>query len=149
MYSILSTIDKTFDDTCWQKYFELLKELNEKFKSRLSARTWHELKGRHLSFREKEKVYHSSVIYGEDRAVGWIVFWILNYETDHRITMVFFDARGEVFSKNLEKYEVGPAILRFVELQCQNIVLRVDAALNQLFGFEHIFPVVGQPISIQ
>ncbi len=92
MYRLISISDENFTDRRWQRYFNFMANLHERYKSDHVAVSWQDLRSRHLSFLEKEKAYDRMVIFENDDPVGWMIFWILNYDLPGQMPLLEFNA---------------------------------------------------------
>lgn len=92
IYKFLDVSAPDFDDTRWQKYQELLSELNRRYQSPFSQTPPAELKQRNLSFLESMQNYHRFVISQSDQFVGWADFQVRNAGTPQQAARFHYDA---------------------------------------------------------
>ena len=132
MHRLISIIDKNFTDNHWGPYFNLMEDLHKRYKSDLVAASWQDLKSRNLSFAEKEKVYDKVIIYQDDHPVGWMYFWILNYNLPGQMPLIEFNALYDTLPQ--------PLILTMTRWFVDRMI---DASTDKAFN-----PAVDQRLSL-
>ncbi len=94
-YSFLDVSAPDFDDAQWQKFYELLSELNRRYQSPFSQTLSSELKHRNLTFLESLQNCHRFVISLTDEFVGWVDFQVRNAGTPQQAARLHYDALCE------------------------------------------------------
>ena len=78
MYKLIFTDDRNFDDRLWQKYYNLLEILHQRYKATLASQDWLELKSRTLSYYKTNRHYRQALVLGDDSPIIWADFRVHN-----------------------------------------------------------------------
>jgi GNAT superfamily N-acetyltransferase len=92
IYDFLDVKEPGFDNTHWQKYHELLSELNRRYHSPFSQTPTAELKQRNLTYLESMRDYHRFVIARSGQFIGWVDFQVRNAGTSEQAARFHYDA---------------------------------------------------------
>lgn len=92
MFSLITIDRPDITDRHWQDFFDLCRAMKEKYKTGMSSTSWQELKKRHLSFLEAEEKSGCSMIFEDDKTVGWAEFYVRNIDTPQEQATVTLDA---------------------------------------------------------